>query len=106
MTDPPSPSCPPILDVVKTRAQTSGGGTSILEGVQTLAREEGLAGLTRGIEPTLLGYLFYGVTVYPGYEFFKRALNSAGEDRSGLEQGRCVFGWEGPGGGRKRSAIL
>ncbi|EKU21506.1 mitochondrial phosphate carrier protein, partial [Nannochloropsis gaditana CCMP526] len=86
------------IDVVKTRAQTSGGGTSILEGVQTLAREEGLAGLTRGIEPTLLGYLFYGVTVYPGYEFFKRALNSAGEDRSGLEQGRCVFGWEGPGG--------
>ncbi|TFJ87952.1 hypothetical protein NSK_001298 [Nannochloropsis salina CCMP1776] len=65
------------IDVVKTRAQTSGGGTSILEGVQTLAREEGLAGLTRGIEPTLLGYLFYGVTVYPGYEFFKRALNSA-----------------------------
>lgn len=45
----------------------------------------GLQGLLSGWEPTLrlgleavevppirLGYLWYGITVYPGYEFFKR----------------------------------
>jgi len=85
--NPPSlpPSLPPFLDVVKTKAQTSGGKTSIIEGVRTLAREEGIEGLTRGIEPTILGYTFYGVTVYPGYEFFKRALNSAGKEGGGRE---------------------
>lgn len=28
--------------------------------------------LLKGVGPTLVGYLWYGVTVYPGYELFKR----------------------------------
>lgn len=28
--------------------------------------------LLQGIGPTLAGYLWYGITVYPGYELFKR----------------------------------
>lgn len=28
--------------------------------------------LMQGFGPTLAGYLWYGVTVYPGYELFKR----------------------------------
>ena len=28
--------------------------------------------LMQGLGPTLTGYLWYGVTVYPGYELFKR----------------------------------
>jgi len=79
--------------VVKTKAQTSGGKTSIIEGVRTLAKEEGIEGLTRGLEPTILGYMFYGATVYPGYEFFKRALTSAG--REGRREGGTKGGREG-----------
>lgn len=73
------------IDVVKTKAQTSGGKTSIIEGVRTLAKEEGIEGLTRGLEPTILGYMFYGATVYPGYEFFKRALTSAVSPAAALQ---------------------
>ncbi len=67
------------LDVVKTRKQTDKAkaaaqaaprapstekkGPGLLEGVQALWREEGLRGLYTGVEPTVLGYLFYGVTV-------------------------------------------
>lgn len=28
--------------------------------------------LMQGMGPTLVGYMWYGVTVYPGYELFKR----------------------------------
>ncbi|CAM9294649.1 unnamed protein product, partial [Phaeothamnion confervicola] len=61
------------LDVVKTRLQTSPGRyAGLAEGVATIAREEGWTMLLRGSGPTLLGYLWYGLTVYPGYELFKR----------------------------------
>lgn len=67
------------LDVVKTRLQTNPEqykGNNLLSGLQVIYREEGLGGglqgLLSGWEPTLLGYLWYGITVYPGYEFFKR----------------------------------
>ena len=61
------------LDVVKTRKQTdkakktkregsvSDGG--MVDGVRRLWDEEGWDGVFRGVEPTVLGYLFYGVTV-------------------------------------------
>ncbi|KAJ8609897.1 hypothetical protein CTAYLR_005551 [Chrysophaeum taylorii] len=55
------------LDVVKTRMQTS-EERSALE----IARREGLRGLTLGFAPTLLGYAYYGVTVYPGFELLTR----------------------------------
>jgi len=61
------------LDVVKTRMQTKPGMyKGLLEGAVQLQREEGIPGLILGWQPTLLGYLWYGITVYPGYEFFKR----------------------------------
>jgi len=64
------------LDVVKTRAQTEPEKykDGLLAGALTIQRNEGLQALTLGWEPTILGYLWYGVTVYPGYEFFKRAF--------------------------------
>lgn len=66
------------LDVVKTRAQTNPGATkgNLVAGAIQLAKEEGVDSLFLGWEPTVLGYLWYGVTVYPGYEFFKRFLFS------------------------------
>lgn len=64
------------LDVVKTRAQTEPERykDGLIEGVLTIQRNEGLQALTLGWEPTILGYIWYGVTVYPGYEFFKRTF--------------------------------
>ncbi|CAM9366497.1 unnamed protein product [Discosporangium mesarthrocarpum] len=65
------------LDVVKTRLQTQPGRyRGLTEGVVTIAREEGLPMLLQGLGPTLGGYLWYGVTVYPGYELFKRLYMS------------------------------
>ncbi|CAK9033207.1 Mitochondrial substrate carrier family protein N (Solute carrier family 25 member 3 homolog) [Durusdinium trenchii] len=71
------------LDVVKTRLQTSPGrfkNANLLSGMQEIYQEEGLGGglggLLAGWEPTILGYLWYGITVYPGYEFFKRLFLS------------------------------
>lgn len=61
------------LDVVKTRLQTAPGRyANLADGVRTIYREEGGAMLLQGAAPTMVGYLWYGLTVYPGYEFFKR----------------------------------
>lgn len=72
------------LDVVKTRMQTQPEGFSgngLLDGAKQIGQAEGWLALLRGWEPTVLGYLFYGITVYPGYEFFKRLyLSIAGPD--------------------------
>jgi len=63
------------LDVVKTRMQTEPGRyAGLASGAMQLKETEGLQALTLGWQPTVLGYLWYGVTVYPGYEFFKRLL--------------------------------
>ncbi|CAM9380474.1 unnamed protein product, partial [Sphacelaria rigidula] len=61
------------LDVVKTRLQTEPGKyEGLAQGVTTIARDEGWQMLMQGMGPTLVGYSWYGVTVYPGYELFKR----------------------------------
>lgn len=66
------------LDVVKTRMQSQPERyKSLGEGIKQIWREEGLAGLFAGGAPTLVGYAWYGLTVYPGYELFKRLLTSA-----------------------------
>ncbi|CAM9928194.1 unnamed protein product, partial [Hapterophycus canaliculatus] len=61
------------LDVVKTRLQTDPGRyAGLAQGVTTIAEEEGWMMLMQGLGPTLAGYFWYGITVYPGYELFKR----------------------------------
>ncbi|CAM9262726.1 unnamed protein product [Choristocarpus tenellus] len=65
------------LDVVKTRLQTDPGRYGgLVDGVSTIAKEEGWMALLKGLGPTLGGYLWYGITVYPGYELFKRLYMS------------------------------
>ncbi|EKX36267.1 hypothetical protein GUITHDRAFT_79015, partial [Guillardia theta CCMP2712] len=61
------------VDVVKTRMQSpSFKYKGLRQGLQTLKKEEGMKGLMRGAWPTVVGYSWYGLTVYPGYEMFKR----------------------------------
>mmetsp|Transcript_14940 Transcript_14940/g.22611 ORF Transcript_14940/g.22611 Transcript_14940/m.22611 type:complete len:731 (-) Transcript_14940:138-2330(-) len=65
------------LDVVKTRLQTNPKlYPNLLEGALRIYKEEGIQALTLGGGPTFLGYAWYGLIVYPGYEFLKRALIS------------------------------
>ena len=61
------------LDVVKTRLQAEPSRyDGLVSGAIQISKDEGVLSLLAGWEPTLLGYLWYGITVYPGYEFFKR----------------------------------
>lgn len=65
------------LDVVKTRLQTSPGKyESVSDGFVKIFKDEGLGGLFLGAAPTMLGYIYYGATVYPGFEFFRRFFES------------------------------
>eukprot|EP00581_Thalassiosira_minuscula_P003064 CAMPEP_0183744606 /NCGR_PEP_ID=MMETSP0737-20130205/65816_1 /TAXON_ID=385413 /ORGANISM="Thalassiosira miniscula, Strain CCMP1093" /LENGTH=645 /DNA_ID=CAMNT_0025980251 /DNA_START=359 /DNA_END=2297 /DNA_ORIENTATION=- len=63
------------LDVVKTRLQTDPGRyDGILDGAATMAKEEGINSLLLGTQATIVGYLWYGISVYPSYAFFKRFI--------------------------------
>ena len=63
------------LDVVKTRMQTYPGRYgSIYDGATTIANDEGVGGLFLGMQATIAGYLWYGMSVYPSYAFFKRYI--------------------------------
>ena len=57
------------VDVIKTRMQSPvfvNKYRGLRSGLQTLWAEEGWAGFTRGWTPTLLGFSYYGLAVYPG----------------------------------------
>jgi solute carrier family 25 phosphate transporter 3 len=63
------------LDVVKTRLQTNPGRyDSVLDGAMKIAYDEGLDGLFLGMQATVVGYLWYGISVYPSYAFLKRYI--------------------------------
>ncbi|KAL7538157.1 hypothetical protein ACHAXR_008321 [Thalassiosira sp. AJA248-18] len=63
------------LDVVKTRLQTNPGQyDGIFDGAATIAKEEGVNALLLGAQATIAGYLWYGISVYPSYAFFKRFI--------------------------------
>ena len=63
------------LDVVKTRMQTNPGEyNGVFDGAATISREEGLGALLLGTQATIVGYLWYGISVYPSYAFFKRFI--------------------------------
>lgn len=76
------------VDVIKTRMQSpsfAGRYRGLRSGLQKLWEEEGLQGWTRGWSPTLCGFSYYGLTVYPGYEMFKRSfVGIAGEANDAL----------------------
>lgn len=66
------------LDVVKTRMQTNPGEyNGVFDGAATIAREEGIGALLLGSQATIVGYLWYGISVYPSYAFFKRFIASS-----------------------------
>jgi len=63
------------LDVVKTRMQTDPEDSkNILDRAAKIFEKEGLQGLFLGSQATLAAYLWYGMSVYPSYTFFKRLL--------------------------------
>lgn len=63
------------LDVVKTRMQTNPGEyNGVFDGAATITKEEGIGALLLGTQATIVGYLWYGISVYPSYAFFKRFI--------------------------------
>lgn len=63
------------LDVVKTRLQTNPGRyEGIFDGATKIAKDEGWMALLLGAQATIVGYLWYGISVYPSYAFFKRYI--------------------------------
>jgi solute carrier family 25 (mitochondrial phosphate transporter), member 3 len=61
------------LDVVKTRMQTEQrANCSMLECSSQIFETQGLSGFFMGSQATIVGYLWYGFSVYPSYTFFKR----------------------------------
>jgi len=65
------------IDVVKTLQQSQPErfrGLGMGEAAAMLWRQGGPRELFLGTVPTMIGYSWYGATVFPGYEFFKRKL--------------------------------
>jgi len=67
------------LDVVKTRMQTDPmmSSGSMLDSASNILDTEGLSGLVLGAQATIAGYLWYGISVYPSYSFFKRWMTQS-----------------------------
>lgn len=63
------------LDVVKTRLQTNPGQYSgVFDGAAKIIKDEGAKALLLGTQATIVGYLWYGISVYPSYAYFKRCI--------------------------------
>jgi solute carrier family 25 phosphate transporter 3 len=62
------------LDVVKTRMQTDpdAASRSLIDSAANIFKEEGVEGLLLGAQATIAGYMWYGMSVYPSYTFFKK----------------------------------
>jgi solute carrier family 25 (mitochondrial phosphate transporter), member 3 len=64
------------LDVVKTKAQTNPEEyKDVIKGAVRILDQEGIQGLFTGAQATIAGYLWYGLSVYPSYTFFKRYIS-------------------------------
>jgi solute carrier family 25 phosphate transporter 3 len=48
----------------------------IFDGAITITQREGLSSLLLGTQATIIGYLWYGISVYPSYTFFKNVMAS------------------------------
>lgn len=65
------------IDVVKTMQQLyprKFRGVGLVGNILRMWRTHGPSQLFLGLVPTLCGYAWYGATVFPGYELFKRRL--------------------------------
>ena len=69
------------LDVVKTRVQTNPSlgrnNRSMIDSAAQIVQEEGMPGLLLGAQATIAGYVWYGLSVYPSYTFFKRWIGQS-----------------------------
>lgn len=64
------------LDVVKTRAQTDPDQYGdIIKGTALVFEKEGFEGFLIGAQATIVGFFWYGLSVYPSYTFFKRFIS-------------------------------
>ena len=48
----------------------------VFSGAVTISQKEGLSSLLLGTQATIAGYLWYGISVYPSYTFFKNSMAS------------------------------
>lgn len=48
----------------------------VFSGAVTISQKEGLSSLLLGTQATIAGYLWYGISVYPSYTFFKNSMTS------------------------------
>ena len=74
------------LDVVKTRMQTedltklqykeNAENTDMISYAKYIIQTEGIDALLLGTSATIAGFLWYGISVYPSYLFFKRFLSN------------------------------
>lgn len=49
----------------------------VFDGAITISQKEGLSSLLLGTQATIVGYLWYGISVYPSYTFFKNTIAHA-----------------------------
>merc|ERR1711998_24647 len=82
------------LDVTKCNMQVNPGKYSgMISGMQTIMKEEGMAALTKGWAPTLVGYSAQGCFKFGLYEFFKDFYsNMLGEENSKKFKGIVYLG--------------
>lgn len=64
------------LDVVKTRLQTDPSNyKGFIDGMTKISRDEGPKALLLGSQATIAGFVWYGLSVYPCYDLFKKILS-------------------------------
>jgi solute carrier family 25 (mitochondrial phosphate transporter), member 3 len=77
------------LQVIKTRAQTdpdevddnnqqseSHQRKGIVQSSMSIVEKEGVEGLLLGAQATIVGYFWYGLSIYPSYALFKRYISN------------------------------
>lgn len=80
------------LDVVKCNMQTNPVKyPSIPRGFSTVWGEAGLAGITRGWVPTLIGYSMQGACKFGFYEYFKKTYTDMFDEKTASKYQTLIF---------------
>lgn len=80
------------LDVVKCNMQTDPVKyPSIPKGFSTVWREAGLAGITRGWLPTLVGYSMQGACKFGFYEYFKKTYTDLFDKETAVKYQTVIY---------------